>query len=971
MPGEPVLNQGLLRVFVASPLMESVMDSRSPLQRTLAGLALILAAGAPLAASRPMGDGPDVVRRHREVGYTLTAANQADGSILVTFELTGEPTLRRVVRQGQMYSRFEVAGLLESGKQGYPEVLSKQANLVVDPNQEYTAELVDSEVRSFPISHPYLPSRGEILRNQDPARIPYVISEESLKAGAYPADALEHGESFLIRNVSGYNLRFAVTQVDNSAQTAKIYKRLVFRVKPTGRPMAVRDFGPESRKVAPEIFGALQGMFLNAAPATSGEAALAASRAAWPYELGDSGELLVIYTSRDAQAIQPYIEHKRNMGLTVHTQQVATGTNVRTTIQNAYNSNPRLLYVQLVGDWADIKCDTTTSSGETCATDTALGLVSGSDNYLDLIVGRFSAETTAQVTAQVNKAIAYEQNGAQSWMKKGLTMASNEGAGSGDDGESDIQHENIIKDNKLISNGGFTSVATAYDSPSKASLSAATTPINSGLGVINYTGHGIHYGWATTGMNTTAVNNLTNGSATPIIFSVACVVGQYNTQTCFAEAWLRKANGGAVAAVMSTIYQPWLPPMKAQDYMNDLLTGGYNYTSGPGNGTNTDHGKATVGSIVMNAFNLMMGESQDSSSVQTVKSWVIFGDAALRVRPTGTTPSAPVITSHPANVTVSAGQTATFTVGATGATAYQWKKNGLSITGATGPTYTTPAVTSSDNGASFTVTVSNSAGSVTSNAARLTVSSPSTLAIASHPASQSVTSGSSVTFTVGATGGTAPYSYQWYKNGSAIAGATSASYTFNAYSTDNGNKYHAVVRDAASQTVTSNTATLTVGSVPNPGSELMVNGGFETGTTPWVGTTGAINAWSGQPAYEGTRNLWLGGNGRTATESLYQQVTIPSSATSATLSFYLHIDTAETSRSSAYDKCVVTVKNSYGTTLKTLATYSNLNKATGYQLRTFDLSAYKGQTVRVHFYMREDVSLQTSFVVDKVSLQVK
>ena len=68
---------------------------------------------------------------------------------------------------------------------------------------------------------------------------------------------------------------------------------------------------------------------------------------------------------------------------------------------------------------------------------------------------------------------------------------------------------------------------------------------------------------------------------------------------------------------------------------------------------------------------------------------------------------------------------------------------------------------------------------------------------------------------------------------------------------------------------------------------------------------------------------------------------------------------------------MVTVKNSSGTTLKTLATYSKLNKATGYQVRTFDLSAYRGQTVRVHFNMTEDVSLQTSFVVDKVSLQVK
>ncbi len=96
-------------------------------------------------------------------------------------------------------------------------------------------------------------------------------------------------------------------------------------------------------------------------------------------------------------------------------------------------------------------------------------------------------------------------------------------------------------------------------------------------------------------------------------------------------------------------------------------------------------------------------------------------------------------------------------------------------------------------------------------------------------------------------------------------------------------------------------------------------------------------------------------------------MSIPSTATSATLSFALHIDTAE-SGSTAYDKLVVSVKNSAGTTLATLATYSNANKASGYQVHTFDMSAYKGQTVTLSFKMTEDSSLQTSFVVDKVSL---
>ena len=137
---------------------------------------------------------------------------------------------------------------------------------------------------------------------------------------------------------------------------------------------------------------------------------------------------------------------------------------------------------------------------------------------------------------------------------------------------------------------------------------------------------------------------------------------------------------------------------------------------------------------------------------------------------------APSITRQPASQTVTAGQTATFTVAATGTATltYQWNKNGAAISGATSATYTTPGTASSNNGSLFTVTVTNSVGSVTSSAATLTVNvAPS---ITTQPASQTVTAGQTATFAVAATG-TATLTYQWNKNGAAISGATSATYT--------------------------------------------------------------------------------------------------------------------------------------------------------------------------------------------------
>jgi hypothetical protein len=173
---------------------------------------------------------------------------------------------------------------------------------------------------------------------------------------------------------------------------------------------------------------------------------------------------------------------------------------------------------------------------------------------------------------------------------------------------------------------------------------------------------------------------------------------------------------------------------------------------------------------------------------------------------------APSITTQPASQTVTAGQTATFSVAATGTAPlmYQWKKNNVAISGANSSGYTTPATASSDDGAQFSVAVSNTAGSVSSNTATLTVSAAAVApSITTQPASQTVTAGQTATFSVAATG-TAPLTYQWKKNGAAIASATSSSYTTPATTTsDSGAPFTVTVSNSAGS-ATSSTAVLTV-----------------------------------------------------------------------------------------------------------------------------------------------------------------
>ena len=154
---------------------------------------------------------------------------------------------------------------------------------------------------------------------------------------------------------------------------------------------------------------------------------------------------------------------------------------------------------------------------------------------------------------------------------------------------------------------------------------------------------------------------------------------------------------------------------------------------------------------------------------------------------------------------------------------------------------------------------------------------------------------------------------------------------------------------------------------PVPGGELFVNQGFESGNVTWVATAGVITNSTGQTPRTGSRYAWLDGYGTTHTDSLYQQITIPSTATSVTLSFWLKINTAETTTTTAFDTLNVQVRNTSNTVLSTLATYSNLNKSTGYVQKTFNLTSFKGQTIRVYFLGTEDSSLQTSFVIDDTS----
>lgn len=164
--------------------------------------------------------------------------------------------------------------------------------------------------------------------------------------------------------------------------------------------------------------------------------------------------------------------------------------------------------------------------------------------------------------------------------------------------------------------------------------------------------------------------------------------------------------------------------------------------------------------------------------------------------------------------------------------------------------------------------------------------------------------------------------------------------------------------------------TLVIGSTSTT-SQLLANPGFESGNVSWsAASSGDITSSTSYAPHAGAWYAWLGGWATAHTDWMYQTVTIPSTATTATLSFYLRVATAETTTTTAYDTLKVQLRDTSNSVLTQLVSLSNLSASCCYAQKSFDVSAYRGRTVRVYFEAVNDDGNQTSFLVDDAALNV-
>ncbi len=270
------------------------------------------------------------------------------------------------------------------------------------------------------------------------------------------------------------------------------------------------------------------------------------------------------------------------------------------------------------------------------------------------------------------------------------------------------------------------------------------------------------------------------------------------------------------------------------------------------------------------------------------------------------------------------------------------------------PTYGTWAIAAYGYAeGSYTVTATYTAGGTT-----YSISGTVSGAVSSGV---TITAGSSTTTT--ATDGS--YTISGLSNGTYTVTPSKSGYTFSPTSIS-------VTISGASQTGKNFTSTASGGGTTT---QILLNPGFESGTTSWTisGTTigGTKNSVAPRTGSYMASFCFNTAYENSTTDSIYQTVTIDSAATAATLNFYYYIKTTETTTSTAYDKFTVTVENTSGTTLATLLTLSNLNKTSAWTAKTgLNLIAYKGQTVRIRLKAVTDSSLGTQFALDDMTLNV-
>ena len=565
---------------------------------------------------------------------TAKLISNTEESIVVNFQLDGFNTAKVNTPRGEQFivSAPKMASMLEAGA---PDLPMYPIPVIIGDMAEMTVSVTDAQYTDYE-NMEIAPSKGNISRQVNPEDVPYTYGTMYEQDAFWPATSAYLEKPYILRDFRGQNIMVRPFAYNPVTKTLRVYTSMTIamtKVSDNGenQKMARRS---NTIKVDPEQKAMYGQRFINFGETSK----------TYTFD-EDYGELLIICADMYMSNLQPLVEWKNQSGrpTTLVSVTTAGGNNIesiKTYVQNFYNDPAHNLeFLLLVGEYNDITPKNYGSgSGGTCYSDNFLGKLEGNDDYLEVLVGRFSVSNAADADLQVNKTIYYERDvpAGAAWGNRGMGIGYY-GAGSGHFGEDDYQHIDLIRDQLLAYTYG-TVTEHHGGSGGDASVTTISATTNEGISIINYCNHGSETSWGVANYSTSNVAALTNDNMLPVVWSVACLNGKFDVGTCFGESWLRaNHNGvptGAVAGMFSFVSQPWIPPMYGQDEMVDILC----------EEKSSDLFNHTIGGASLNGSMYVL-DMAPGDSYQTFNTWLLFGDPSALMRTD--IPSAMNVTAAP------------------------------------------------------------------------------------------------------------------------------------------------------------------------------------------------------------------------------------------------------------------------------------------------------------------------------------
>ena len=550
-----------------------------------------------------------------------TLISSTENETVVEVALGGFYTTNVVTPNGKQ-TVVSVGKMATELEEGAPQLPYDVIPVMIGDRAEMKVTVVNSSYVDFE-NIEVAPSKGNISRQINPEDVDYTYGAMYQQDAFWPAAQATLDAPYIIRDFRGQNIVVRPFAYNPVTKTLRVYTNMTIAMT------KVSDNGENQKsarksntiKVDPEQKAMYSQRFIN----------FDKSGAKYTFD-EDYGELLIICADAYMTNLQPLVDWKNKSGRPTTLVSVTTAggnniDNIKNYVNNFYNDpNHNLEFVLLVGEYNDITPKNMGSgSGGTCFSDNYIGKLEGNDDYLEVLIGRFSVSDAADADLQVNKTIYYERDvmAGASWGNRGMGIGYY-GAGSGHYGEDDYQHIDFIRDTLLNYTYG-TVIEHHGGSGGDASQSTISATINEGISIINYCNHGDVTMWGVANYSTSNVAALTNDGMLPVVWSVACLNGKFDYGTCFAESWLRaNHNGnptGAVAGMFSFVSQPWIPPMYGQDEMVNILA---EYRS-------IDQFNHTIGGASLNGSMYVL-DMAPGDSYQTFNTWILFGDPSALIK---------------------------------------------------------------------------------------------------------------------------------------------------------------------------------------------------------------------------------------------------------------------------------------------------------------------------------------------------